>query len=215
MAGAYFGVYAGITRKHDGRLSLAARTILAPWLIGQHLSLMYYRRHCFPWHAVVPGVWIGRRLNDREAAMAVRLGVTAVLDLTGECSEASPFLRLAYLNLQVLDLTAPTPAQLRTGADFISAHRDTGAVYVHCKIGYSRSAAVVGAWLLDAGLAATPEEAIASIRAARPTLIVRPEARAALRSSPTNLTAYRTAVQVRLKPDTTGVHVRLTPDATA
>ena len=181
MAGAYFGLYAGIARKQDGRLSLAARVVLAPWLFGQQLSLIYYRRQCLPWNAVVPGVWIGRRLNDREAAMAVKQGVTAVLDLTGECSEAGPFLEVAYLNLQVLDLTAPTPAQLRAAADFIGAHRETGTVYVHCKIGYSRSAAVVGAWLLDAGLAATAEEAIASIRAARPTLVVRPEARAALR----------------------------------
>jgi protein-tyrosine phosphatase/membrane-associated phospholipid phosphatase len=181
VAGAYFGAYAGIARKQDGRLSLAAGVVLAPWLMGQQLSLLYYSRHCRPWDEVVPNVWIGRRLTRREAARAVKQGVTAVLDLTGECSEAGPFLGLAYLNLQVLDLTAPTPGQLRAGADFISAHRETGVVYVHCKIGYSRSAAVIGAWLLDAGLAATAEEAIASIRAARPTLIVRPEARAALR----------------------------------
>jgi protein-tyrosine phosphatase len=40
---------------------------------------------------------------------------------------------------------------------------------------------VVGSWLLDTGLAATAEEAVARIRAARPSLIVRPEAWAALR----------------------------------
>lgn len=111
----------------------------------------------------------------------MKRGVTAVLDLTGECSEARPFLTLEYLNLQVLDLTAPTLEQLRAAADFISTHRERGAVYVHCKIGYSRSAAVVGSWLLDAGLAATAEEAVARMRAARPTLAVRPEAWAALR----------------------------------
>jgi protein-tyrosine phosphatase/membrane-associated phospholipid phosphatase len=181
VAGAYFGLYAGIARKHDGRLPLAARVVLAPWLLGQQLSLMYYRRDCPPWNEVAPNVWIGRWLNDREAATAVKRGVTAVLDLTGECSEASPFLILEYLNLQVLDLTAPTPEQLCAAADFISAHRQTGAVYVHCKIGYSRSAAVVGSWLLDAGLAATAEQAVARIRVARPSLVVRPEAWAALR----------------------------------
>ena len=79
--------------REDGRLPLAARIILAPWLAGQHLSLIYYRRHCRPWNEVVPNVWIGRRLNDREAASAVRQGVTAVLDLTGECSEACRFSR--------------------------------------------------------------------------------------------------------------------------
>ena len=118
-----------------------------------------------------------------------------------------PFLSLEYLNLQVLDLTAPTPQQLRAAADFISTHRETGTVYVHCKIGYSRTAATAGAWLLDAGLAATAEEAVALLRAARPTLVVRPEAWAALR-------VFQRSIEVRLKPDTTGVQVRQKPDAT-
>jgi protein-tyrosine phosphatase/membrane-associated phospholipid phosphatase len=179
-AGAYSGLYGGLTRKHGGRLPLAAEMLLAPWLLGQWLSWMYYRRRCLPWNIVAPNVWIGRRLNPAEAATAVKLGVTAVLDLTAESSEAPSFLALEYLNLQILDLTAPTSAQLRAAVDFISAHRETGAVYVHCKIGYSRSAAVVAAWLLDANLAASPQEAVAIVRTARPTLIVRPEAWAAL-----------------------------------
>jgi membrane-associated phospholipid phosphatase len=208
VAGAYFGLHAGIARKHDGRLPLAARILLAPWLIGQQLSLMYYRRHCLPWNEIVPNVWIGRRLNDREAAMAVKQGVTAVLDLTAECSEAGPFLALEYLNLQVLDLTAPTSEQLHAAADFINTHRETGAVYVHCKIGYSRSAASVGAWLLDAGLAATAEEAVALLRAARPTLVVRPEAWGALREfstieRPFSRMSIPRSIEVRLKPEAT------------
>jgi len=180
VASAYFGFHAGLTRKQNGRLPLVSRVVLAPWLVGHQLSLMYYRRRAAPWNEVVSNVWIGRKLNDREAALAVQRGVTAVLDLTGEFSEARPFRSIAYLNLPILDLTAPTPEQLRSAVDFISRHRDAGVVLVHCKIGYSRSAAAVGSWLLDAGLAATPEVAVARIRAARPGLVVRPEAWAAL-----------------------------------
>jgi protein-tyrosine phosphatase len=140
--------------------------------------------------------------------MAVKQGVTAVLDLTGECSEAGPFLALEYLNLQVLDLTAPTQGQLRAAADFISTQRETGVVYVHCKIGYSRSAAAVGAWLLDAGFAATAQEAIALLRAARPTLVVRSEAWAALCEfatieQPFSRRSIHRLIEVRLKPDAT------------
>jgi protein-tyrosine phosphatase len=112
----------------------------------------------------------------------VRQGVKAVLDLTGEFSEASAFRALPYLNLPILDLTAPTPQQLHAAIDFINAHRDRGAVYVHCKIGYSRSGAVAGAWLVDGRLAATPDEAVRVLRAARPGLIVRREALAALQA---------------------------------
>jgi len=52
-------------------------------------------------------------LTDTEAEKALSQGVTAVLDLTTEFSEAWPFLSVAYLNLPLLDLTAPTPRQLQ------------------------------------------------------------------------------------------------------
>ncbi len=53
--------------------------------------------------------------------------------------------------------------------------------YLHCKIGYSRTAAVVGAYLLAAGHASTVEEAIELMRKERPSLVVRAEAATALR----------------------------------
>jgi protein phosphatase len=81
----------------------------------------------------------------------------------------------------VLDLTAPTQAQLAEGAAFIAAQSRRGIVYVHCKIGYSRSAAMVGAWLLSTGRAVSVGDSIAQLRAVRPTIVVRSEVRAALR----------------------------------
>jgi protein phosphatase len=173
---------AAITRKQAGRLPTNARLVLAPLADRAAALLLYYRRQCRPWYEVVPNVRMGRRLCDREAVAASHEGVTAVLDLASEFSEAASFLGLEYLDLAVLDLTAPTPEQLRAAVDFISAHKGrNGIVYIHCKIGYSRSAAVVGAWLIDAGSANTAEEAVARMRAVRPSLVVRPEAWHALR----------------------------------
>ena len=106
-----------------------------------------------------------------------------VLDLTGEFSETRPFRALPYLNLPVLDLTAPSRDDLRAGVEFINAHRHQGAVYVHCKIGYSRSAVVVASWLMDVGDATTPDEALARIRTVRPSCVIRPEIICALRHS--------------------------------
>jgi protein-tyrosine phosphatase/membrane-associated phospholipid phosphatase len=180
VAAAYFGWGPGIYRKANGRLPLSTRFVLGPMLLGQQLSLLYYRRQCRPWDEVVPGVWIGRKLNDTEAAEAVRRGVTAVLDLTAEFDEARPFLNVNYCNLAILDLTSPTQDQLQQIASFIAQHATTGIVYVHCKIGYSRSAAAVGSYLLSTGRAADMEEVVQRLRAARPSIIVRPEARAAL-----------------------------------
>jgi protein-tyrosine phosphatase len=103
------------------------------------------------------------------------------LDLTSEFSETRPFLSTNYLNLPVLDLTAPTQTQLEKAAEFIHEQSTRGKVYVHCKIGYSRSAAAVGAYLLKNGFANTVEEAARLIRHVRPSLIVRPEVVSALR----------------------------------
>jgi membrane-associated phospholipid phosphatase len=174
-AAAYFGLGPVIYRKSDGRLPLSAKLLLAPCLIGQHLSLLYYRRQSAAWNQVVPGVWIGAKLPDHEAILARRTGVTAVLDLTAEFSEARPFLELPYLNLPVLDLTQLTPEYLRTAADFIAEHSRHGIVYVHCKIGYSRSAAAIGAFLLKSGLASSPTECCNLFRSTRPGLILRKE----------------------------------------
>jgi membrane-associated phospholipid phosphatase len=182
VAGGYFGLGPGIFRKADGRLALSARLLLGPCLAGQWLSLAYYRRQGHPWDDAAPGVLIGGRLTTGDAAAAIGRGVTAVLDLTAEFSEARPFRALAYRNVQILDLTAPTPAQLDEAVRFITEQAPRGTVYVHCKIGYSRSAAVVGAYLLASGRARTADEAVAILRRARPAIVVRPEAYGALRA---------------------------------
>jgi len=180
VALAYFGLGPGIFKKANGVLPLSTRFVLGPCLWGQAASLLYYKRQCDPWNEVAPGVWIGRKLNDAEAARALRQGVTAVLDLTAEFNEARPFLKIQYLNLPILDLTAPSPEQLKKMAEFISTKSNAGIVYVHCKIGYSRSAAAVGAYLLASGKAANEEDVVQQLRSVRPSIIVRPEIRATL-----------------------------------
>lgn len=180
-AAAYWGLGPGIYRKADGRIPLSARLLLAPTLFGQYLSLLYYRRQCAAWNAVTDRVWIGRKLNEAETGRAIAAGVTAVLDLTGEFSEPQRFRDLHYLNLPVLDLTRPTDRQLARAIDFISHHAAQGVVYIHCKIGYSRSAAVVGAWLVATGQAVSADDAIGWLRRVRPSIVVRPEAEAAIR----------------------------------
>ena len=179
-AGAYFGLGPRIFRKTDGRLPLSTRFVLAPILIGQYLSLVYYRRRCRAWDEAAPGVLIGRILSEKEAERAVRQGVTAVLDLTAEFSQTAAFRALNYRNLPILDLTTPTPAQLQEAAAFIAEEAARGTVYVHCKIGFSRSAAVVGAYLLTTERAATAEVVVDMLRRARPSIVIRPEVMASL-----------------------------------
>src|SRR6185295_8558096 len=73
------------------------------------------------------------------------------------------------------DLSAPTAEQLREMAAFVEEQSKRGIVYVHCKAGYSRSAAAVAAYLLESGRCENAEEAIGCLREARPAIVVRPE----------------------------------------
>jgi protein-tyrosine phosphatase/membrane-associated phospholipid phosphatase len=180
VASAYLHRGPGIYQKRAGRLPLWSHLVLAPILLGQRLSLGHYRRQCRAWDDVAPGVWIGRKLSDVEATEAVKRGTTAVLDLTAEFDEARPFLNVAYLNIPILDLTAPTQQQLNQMAEFIQEYAVSGIVYVHCKIGYSRSAAAVGAYLLKNGPATTVGDVVTRLRTVRPSIIVRPEVMNAL-----------------------------------
>jgi protein-tyrosine phosphatase/membrane-associated phospholipid phosphatase len=181
VAAAYAGAGPAVFRKTSGRLHWSARVVLAPYLVGQHLSLRYYARRCPAWNPVTAGVVIGRRPTSREAAAAVRAGVTAVVDLTAEFSECELFRRLAYLNVPVLDLTAPTLAQLAEIVAFIDTHARRGLVFVHCKAGYSRSAAAVGAYLMATRPVFSAADVAAILRAARPSIVVRPEITSALK----------------------------------
>jgi hypothetical protein len=184
-AGGYFWWGNGIYQKIDGRLTLATRLLMAPNLIGQWLSRLYYQRQCRPWDVVTPQVWIGRHLTPAEAEQAVAQGVTAVLDLTAEFNEAPAFVASRYLNVPILDLTAPTETQLTECLSFIEKEAAQGVVYVHCKIGYSRSAGVVGAWLLQSGEVPNADAAMARLREVRPSIVIRPEAATVLRSRAT------------------------------
>jgi membrane-associated phospholipid phosphatase len=181
MVLAYTGVGPGMFRKEAGRVPFATRILLGPCLVGQYISLLYYSRRCRACDQVVPGIFIGRRLTEPQAAATVRAGVTAVLDLTAEFSEPPSFRKVVYRNVPVLDLTAPTLAQLADAAGFIEENAKDGKVYVHCKLGYSRSAAAVGAYLLQSRQAHNAEEALTLMRRARPSLLLRPECHSALR----------------------------------
>ena len=118
---------------------------------------------------------MGLKPDRAIASQLPHLGVQAVLDLTAEFSAPADLRNLTYLNLPVLDLTAPTPSQLDQAVAFITDQVHHGIVYVHCKIGYSRSAAAVGAYLLASGQVETVASAVAHLRAVRPTLVIRPE----------------------------------------
>ena len=169
----YAGLGVDVFRKKDGRLSPSARLLLAPYLAGVRLSLRLQTLGQPPFHEVLPGLRLGRSLGEAEARRASASGVTAVLDLTAELDRPRAFRDLRYLCLPVLDLTPPTSDALTVATRFIRDERAKGTVYLHCALGYGRSAAVAAAYLVSEGLVATPEEAIRRLGAVRPGIALR------------------------------------------
>ena len=169
---ALFGA-AGFQKHADGSLSSASTWLLAPYLLGAWVnSRLWTRKHPQP-DQVVEGVWLGRVPSAREAAP-----FAAVLDLSAELPVRLP--GKTYRNLPLLDLVAPDSEACRQGAELIEQLRQQGPLLVCCALGYSRSATLVAAWLLQSGRADSVEQAIAMIRAARPRIVLGDAQRKAL-----------------------------------
>ncbi len=169
---AYFGDGPSVFRKSGGVIRLWMRVILAPYHLGVAVCHLYYRRITPPYAEVVPGILIGRRLSNSESEHLIRVGVRAVLDLTCEMSESNALRHVKYHNVQILDLAVPSPGQLAEAVRFLRNYRPNGPVYIHCALGYSRTACVVAAYLLMAGFAASVDDAIRMVRRARPKIVL-------------------------------------------
>jgi protein-tyrosine phosphatase/membrane-associated phospholipid phosphatase len=157
----------GFQKRPDGRLSLAARWLLAPYLAGAWLNSRWWTRaHPQPSH-VADGVWIGRVPSARELA---RSSFASVVDLSAERSLDAGNRDVAVF--PILDLTPPSHETLTAAAAAIERLCDRGPVLVCCALGYSRSACAVAAWLLATGRATTVESALASMRSARKHVVL-------------------------------------------
>lgn len=167
----------GIFQKVRGRLSWPARALLIPYQIGAWLSSRWYTRAVLPSAEVVPGIWIGRAPGRTDWR---HFDPKAVLDLTAEFDASGVALQRRHRNVPMLDLIVPSAMQLRSAVEALNELHSHAPVLVHCALGYTRSALVVAAWLLQRGLAATPQEALGLVRAVRPQIVFPPAFQSAL-----------------------------------
>jgi len=167
----------GFQKGDDGRLSLAARWLFAPYLAGAWINSRWWTR-IFPAPSpVADNVWLGRTPTERELASS---SFAALVDLTAELPVAPGQRALAVL--PVLDLTTPSRETLAAAASAIERLRADGPVLVCCALGYSRSACAVAAWLLATDRAKTVEAALQTIRSARANVVLHDSHATALRS---------------------------------
>ena len=176
----YFGLGSAVWGKREGQLPWLTKWFLWPLRLGHEWSRRHYRKQSAPWNELAENVIIGSQPDETEAEQLMRDGITAVLDLTAEFERPDAFVRLDYRNAPILDLTAPSQELLRDLTAWIEARRGSGKVFIHCKAGYSRTAAVAGAWLLATQRAACADDACRILHERRPGMVIRPEVRTAL-----------------------------------
>ncbi|PPU80294.1 phosphatase PAP2/dual specificity phosphatase family protein [Xanthomonas sacchari] len=179
----------GLQKRDDGRLSLAARWLYAPYLAAAWLNSRAWTWRDPAPRAIVDGVWLGRLPGRGE-----RTRFAAVVDVSAELSlrEAQAHDRV----VPMLDLVAPPAAALRMAADAIEAARAHGHVLACCALGYSRSAAAVATWLLRSGRATSVDEALALLRAHAPRIVLGPAQRAAIAAACTTSPALLQAQEL-------------------
>ncbi len=175
LAYAFIGPRAFL-KKPDGRLSFLSYVFYWPYFVMNGLSLATFRRsggeNAFD--LIAPNVYLGCRLSPHDGNDITRLGIVAVLDLTCEFSEIPKLRGLSYLCIPLLDTTAPSVEQLKTGAAWIRVQSERGPVYVHCALGHGRSATFVAAYLLGCSKAQSVTEAVGAIRVLRPKIGLHP-----------------------------------------
>lgn len=155
----------GFQKYADGRMSLAARVLLAPYLAGAFLNSRSWTRRDPKPVAVGDGVWLGRIPMAHEPEE-----FSTVVDLCAELPGAPSAGR--WICVPMLDLVPPSEVQLRSAAAGIELGRAAGPVLVCCALGYSRSAATVATWLLTSNTVTTVSEAIDTVRRARPRIVI-------------------------------------------
>lgn len=170
VASAYAGVGAALFQKDaEGRTSGAARWLLWPYHLGARISAAAFTRGLGP-SPVVDGVSLGRLADGASAE--------AVVDLAAELPAPS---HPDWRALPSLDLLPPAPEVLVEAARHIEARVDEGrAVLVCCALGFSRSAAAVATWLVGTGRASDVDGALATVRQARPRVVLGAGERAAI-----------------------------------
>ncbi len=135
-------------------------------------------------HPVGPRLFVGRIPFPHDRYRLQEAGVTSVLNLCAEFPKRSRLRDdqvMETVYLPILDGTAPSRAQFERAMEWIASRHVAGhTVLVHCAQGRGRSVTVAAAALCRLGLASSPEEALATIKAARPKAKPSRKQRAAL-----------------------------------
>lgn len=162
----YLGAGASVFQKTpEGNISPSAAILLLPYRLIAWGTYHYFAKHCAQPSIVNKHIVLGGR-------PLYALQTQAVLDMTCEWPRNSYSKELKYCSQPQIDLLPLSAEDIEKSVHTMDTLVKHGAVYIHCKLGYSRSATVAVAWLVHHGDAKNIEEAVALVEHARPQVIL-------------------------------------------
>jgi hypothetical protein len=161
----------GFQKSNAGQMSLAAKWLLFPYLVGAKINSRLWTRNTSSANEIVDGVWIGRFPSRMDIK---KHGFNTIIDMTAEFS--APRLHdkeVSWHSISNLDLLTPSSAVLIEVANLVEQKKNNGPLLIVCALGYSRSALALIAWLLLSKNVNTIDSAINILREKRPTVVLK------------------------------------------
>ena len=165
-------------KQSNGEMTVAAKILLAPYLVFAWLnSRIWTRKHpedSFIIEFENKKIYIGRipTLKNTQQYQAV-FDCVAELPLNHNAAKS----QLEYQQYLSLDLVPLQANQLKQAVEEFNSllarlNTNNSKILVCCALGYSRSSALVAAWLVQQKLVENLQEAIELIRKARPWVVL-------------------------------------------
>jgi len=171
---AYLGS-AGFQKEANGRMSVAAKWLYFPYLLGAYINSRLWTRNEPTAVEICDGIHLGRMPAQHDIKVS---GYHAVVDMTAEFDKTDP--EVNWYSIPSLDLLVPSKEALLTAARIIAQLEPKGNILVTCALGYSRSALAIIAWLLVSGRADSVDDAIERVKQQGATIVISNEARQTL-----------------------------------
>lgn len=172
-------------KNSDGTMSVAALILLAPYLIAA-----WFNSRLWTYQTKEPSLIIQNQHGFSQPIQLYlgRIGCfktlqrfDGVLDICAELPVKVPS-TCKYQLMPVLDLTVPTLEQLKVGAEALDkliqsldVQKTSANILINCALGYSRSACILAAWMIDYNGVKTVQDAVNIIKASRPFVVLKPK----------------------------------------
>ncbi len=118
-----------------------------PYFIGSHLSWIYYKRKIPFICKFDENIYFGRQADEKEYKKLKELGIKEIINLCPELQFHKTDIIQKKYNL--LDLTIQDPQNILKIIKEIE--NSSNKVYIHCKLGMSRTILIISAYMLYKG----------------------------------------------------------------